>query len=69
MGDVGYSVCAGLEADPGDGSQVSAVGRGQGFEFYSKKIGMSLKYGASFGTKSDSRRANIYFSQFWRLQT
>ena len=55
VGEVGYSVCAGLEDDPGDGSQVSAVGHGQGFEFYSKKTGMSLKYRASFGTKSDSR--------------
>ena len=51
------------------------MGYGQGFEFYSKKSGMSLKCGgrggggASFGTKSDSRGIEIYFSQFWRLDT
>ena len=38
------------------------MGYGQGFEFYSKKSGMSLKLGgASFGTKSDSRGIEIYF--------
>ena len=70
-GEEGYSVCAGLEDDPGNKGQVPAEGCGQGFEFYSKKSGMSLKLagGTSFGTKSDSRGIEIYFSQFWRLET